>query len=296
MKRLLSLFLLSVSIPLVAAEPTAQQRRMELARQYLVAIDMPHRIDLLIDRYLLSYEREVLSDRELVELNDSKSAGGNEARAFFEHCRQLVRERLDVKKTIENVFVPLYAKSYSEDELREMVAFFTSTVGKKVIHQQDALEETAMRDQQASIPALVESAIGQAKQEHEKTNPWKSTMADLRTLATATEAYATDTNRYPDVRSLEELKALLQPIYLSRMSEKDGWGNAFLYLGSPDGQHYRFASAGSDGRFEASTERIEDLDPQTPPRVGDSSASDIVYQDGIFVQIPREAVEPRQHD
>src|SRR5438045_5927489 len=71
-----------------------------------------------------------------------------------------------------------------------------------------------------AIPNLL-TAMQRSKQ--------KRSMADLRTIATATEAYATDTNRYPRVTSIEELRALIQPRYIKVMPIVDGWGHTYRY-------------------------------------------------------------------
>src|SRR4051812_8099624 len=56
-----------------------------------------------------------------------------------------------------------------------------------------------------AIPNLL-TAMQRSKQ--------KRTIADLRTIATAIEAYSSDKNAYPSVSSVEELKPLLVPTYI----------------------------------------------------------------------------------
>jgi hypothetical protein len=73
------------------------------------------------------------------------------------------------------------------------------------------------------------------------------TMSDLRSLATAVEAYAVDHKSYPSVTTLGELLSLIQPIYIRKAPAVDAWGHAYVYIPSADGKSYRLVSPGSDG-------------------------------------------------
>jgi len=108
-------------------------------------------------------------------------------------------------------------------------------------------------------------------------------MANLRTLATALEAYATDTNEYPNT-SLGGLKELLEPTYVKEMPMKDSWGNEFAYVASPDHNYYRFVSAGADGIFEWDSRRI--VLEEREIRYRENLKDDIIFADGAFVQAP----------
>jgi hypothetical protein len=111
----------------------------------------------------------------------------------------------------------------------------------------------------------------------------KKTMADLRTIATALEARATDTNDYPESCDMETLRKLLEPTYVRRMPSRDAWGHDFVYVGTPNHQFYRFVSAGADGVIEARSRQIDDVTPHETDRYGE----DIIFQNGEFLQYPR---------
>lgn len=114
----------------------------------------------------------------------------------------------------------------------------------------------------------------------------KRTMADLRTLASAVEARAMDTNDYPVVHSLDELAHLLEPKYVKKMPRTDGWGKPLRYeawkeAGDSVPQHYGISSAGADGLFEKASARQYAANTAT-----DRFARDIVYSNGEFLQYP----------
>ena len=109
----------------------------------------------------------------------------------------------------------------------------------------------------------------------------RTTTSNMRTLAQSVEALATDTNEYP-VLSFDDLSNVVSPRYIKAVPKLDAWGNPFFYIG--DGDHYRFVSAGADGKFEEGS-RALDL-TASEPRAVDSAATDIIYQDGRFLQYP----------
>ena len=76
------------------------------------------------------------------------------------------------------------------------------------------------------------------------------TMSDMRTLATAIEAYAVDHKAYPAAATIEALVPSIQPSFMKKAPTVDAWGHAFAYVPAADGQSYRLVSAGSDGKTD----------------------------------------------
>jgi type II secretion system protein G len=133
-----------------------------------------------------------------------------------------------------------------------------------------------------AIPNLL-NAVQRGKQ--------KRTMSDMRTVATATEAYAVDNNTYPPgacttanytTTSMQftatNSMSLLVPTYIMNPVRKDGWDNAFYYGTPADDQQYVLASGG----------RNKSIDSITCVTTTNFN-SDIVYSNGGFVQFPEGA-------
>jgi hypothetical protein len=76
------------------------------------------------------------------------------------------------------------------------------------------------------------------------------TMSDLRSLATAVEAYAVDNTSYPAAATLAALIPMIEPTYIRKAPAVDAWGNAYVYVPSADGRSYRLISGGSDGKAD----------------------------------------------
>jgi general secretion pathway protein G len=135
-----------------------------------------------------------------------------------------------------------------------------------------------------AIPNLL-TAMQRSKQ--------KRTMADMRSIATAWEARATDTNRYnaagavtfPSNEFTAGLSGVLAPTYIKQLPAKDGWGNVWYYytdqaMGvSTAAQQYYIRSTGKDGKKDGTP-------PGGPTTTFDS---DLIYTNGTFVQYPEGA-------
>ncbi len=128
------------------------------------------------------------------------------------------------------------------------------------------------------------NAIQRAKQ--------KRSMADMRSLATAIEAYATDQNYYPAAAgytlpsglslptgTLGPVPDSLSPTYLRVVPLVDGWSSYYTYGTSTSQTDFVVRSAGADGALDSS------------PIWGLTTNfnADIILVDGTFVQYPEGA-------
>ena len=135
-----------------------------------------------------------------------------------------------------------------------------------------------------AIPNLL-NAIQRAKQ--------KRTMADMRSIGTAVEAYAIDHNFYPPAAAAttafpsgitapgtDVTGANIQPIYIAHVPVKDGWNKAFQYNYYPTAVStasvYSLLSYGKDGTVEG----VNVAGATT------SFNSDIIFANGQFTRYP----------
>ena len=71
----------------------------------------------------------------------------------------------------------------------------------------------------------------------------------MQSLATAIEAYMTDSNKAPDVAAADALVPLLVPTYSSELRLRDGWDTPLRYVRT-GAQSFRIVSAGADREFD----------------------------------------------
>jgi type II secretory pathway pseudopilin PulG len=122
----------------------------------------------------------------------------------------------------------------------------------------------------------------------------KRTMADLRNVGTALEAYRVDHDgAVPAVDSMDDLAAELEAAYIDTVPRLDGWKNPILYtcwgLDSDRGcDSYVLASAGRDGAFEHDDLGAYDAATFDPADYD----HDLVYGDGLFLRHPEYLRDP----
>jgi general secretion pathway protein G len=126
-----------------------------------------------------------------------------------------------------------------------------------------------------AIPNLL-TAMARSKQ--------KRTMADMRTIATAWEARATDTNKYSaagacsipsTTATTAAMGTMLSPTYIKVLPPNDGWNTGWEYRVSA--QSYGVISYGKDSAKEGATYACG---PTT------NFDCDIVYSEGSFLRYP----------
>jgi general secretion pathway protein G len=121
----------------------------------------------------------------------------------------------------------------------------------------------------------------------------KRTMADMKSVAMALEAYSADNNFYPrgqegSSEAFVTMCSYIEPTYIKRAPRLDGWQKGIMYWGGWDdgkgggntlkkpGEGYWLISTGSDGVKEGDYP----MGPQS------NFTADIVYANGAFLQWP----------
>lgn len=285
MRPLLIALVATFALSLFATEPNPSKRQRALIEEYLELTNASGTQRSAMDTVFAQIEKQIV---------DAASAEGGgpekveEAKALFATFREHVAG-IDLEGPIREATIRTYARHFSEEELTDLVAFYRTPTGSKSIEVLPQLMREQMETGMVHLGPKIDEAMSKAMEERERTRPWRRTMADLRSVATALEAYATDNDRYPDA-DYAGLKPLLEPVYIRKFPEQDIWGHAYAYVASPDGTQYRFVSAGSDGVFEWDSRRITPATTDaTPVRYRDSLEDDVVFANGGFVQLPVQA-------
>jgi general secretion pathway protein G len=124
-----------------------------------------------------------------------------------------------------------------------------------------------------AIPNLL-NAINRGRQ--------KRSMADLRTVGTAVEAYAVDMAFYPNFTEGAvdgTFRGFLEPTYVKTVPRQDGWRTVFY--ASSQSRFYTLASAARDKQLEGGL-----TSATYNGRVTTDMDCDIVYSNGSFMSYP----------
>jgi len=121
-----------------------------------------------------------------------------------------------------------------------------------------------------AIPNLL-NAINRGRQ--------RRSMADIRSIGTALEAYSVDFNYYPKVSltdvAVTGLQTYLEPTYIKKLPKTDGWNRDIMVINDANGTSYTLYSRGKNGQKDTWSQG-----PKT------SFDDDIVFANGQFYQWP----------
>src|ERR1051326_6325339 len=118
MRRLAALLLLAVAVPLLAEPPAPSARQKDLIEQLLTLSHVDETVRLIVDSML-----EQLGPT----LDETRTAEGKQA---IDRYRELVREKIDYKQFVRDVYGPLYAKYFTEEKLADLAVFSKSRTGR----------------------------------------------------------------------------------------------------------------------------------------------------------------------
>jgi len=219
-------------------------------------------------------------------------SGDADAKWAVDRFRELIRQEIDFKGLTRDLMMQVYPKYFTDDDLEQIVAFYRSSTGQKMIDTMPALLRDSMQLSQEELTGKMTAIIKQVSDEQEKRKPWQRTMRDITALATAVEAYAADhDDTYPQTDDFVALAGAIGH-YAKDLPSKDVWGNTYAYAASPDGKHYRIISAGSDGNFEWDSRRIA-ASASGQTRYSDRAEDDLIYADGEWLQLPKASKGPK---
>jgi general secretion pathway protein G len=113
----------------------------------------------------------------------------------------------------------------------------------------------------------------------------RRTVADIRTIAMAWEARASEMQSYgiagydfPDTAiAYDDLNSALSPTYSRTVPKLDGWGRPFEFATGAGPKQYAIRSAGRDGVMETTEITAGEVD---------NPDCDIIYGNGSFITYP----------
>ena len=210
--------------------------------------------------------------------------------AAISRVRSSMRTRIGNPETLHQTVAAALDETFTPQELKTLQTFLGTSAGRKalpVLVELDRLVWEAVSEEgQAEITRIVDETTGGSRSHDAAV---KRTMSDIRSIYTATEGYAADQDRYPNVLDYSGLAQAVSPRYIRRVPQTDGWGEPFVYVMSGDGTRYRFISGGADKKIDFAS-RTLGIDGGDPILTTDPAA-DIIFENGAFVQLPQWIVE-----
>ncbi|OGF67976.1 MAG: hypothetical protein A2Y62_22045 [Candidatus Fischerbacteria bacterium RBG_13_37_8] len=184
----------------------------------------------------------------------------NTFRHFRKEGEVIIQVVVNPQKVTEIIKYATEVAGVADDQTRTNLASFTKKLEKSstlLAFQAVSLDDTIFTE--STIPSalydmyywLILSSMNEGLNRGKQTK----TIAQMRTLSTALEAYLADNNEYPPLKkkkisgTMEEvLKAILEKEgIISEVPLADDWGNAFFYE-KTDTDTYTLTSYGRDGK------------------------------------------------
>lgn len=188
----------------------------------------------------------------------------------------------EIQATVRNALVDVYASRFTEAELTELIAFYSTPTGKKLARLSPELLRESAEKSRAALEPLI-------RRERDRLAPWIGTMTSMRKIGEALERYVIENGEYPKT-GFSGLKRLI-----GELPEKDAWGNEFYFITSRYGHHYRLVSPGADGLYEPDSRDIpDDGDHFDEPVLTNDLKFDLILVNGMFMQLPRIAADGGQ--
>ena len=181
---LLSFFVVSVRAqdPPASATPSISPEKQALIRELLELTSSQKTIDAMfkaqadqVDKELPQLVWQAVSgmpelksltpaQREEVRLKVLSSPLGPGKRMY-----ELIQAKIDFHKLIEDISLPLHDKYFTESELRDLVAFYKSPTGKRVIEvMPNLLTATMNQTAEAILPRMIAITTQIQKEETER--------------------------------------------------------------------------------------------------------------------------------
>lgn len=123
-------------------------------------------VDLTLAQLAPAYETVVeevlvsevdLSDQQKQALRSHLANFGRFSRTF----RERFPERVDMSQLLESVYVPLYDQSFSTQELQEIVVFYRTPTGRKVVEVLPRLLQQGMEQTLPAVQPKVMALVGE---------------------------------------------------------------------------------------------------------------------------------------
>ena len=181
--RFLFVSVLLLSLGLVAAsQAPASEEKSKLIGELVLVMKMDRQFPDIMDTMLKGMETTYpvgfnaavdgnanLSPQQKKAL---KASAGDRFVAFSQKFRKRLAEAIDYSKYIREAIYPLYDKFYSEQELRDLIAFYKTPTGQKVVDTLPALlAESNVAAREKFLPQLFPLIEEMVKEDFEQIAP-----------------------------------------------------------------------------------------------------------------------------
>lgn len=171
---------LAFGVAVIAQAPPSESKNKlvtELVQVMKMDRQFPEMMDTMLkgmeSTYPIGFEAAVDSMNLSPEQKKAaKATAGDRFIAFSQKFRKRMAEAIDYNKYIREAIYPLYDKFYSEQELRDLIAFYRTPTGQKVVDTLPALlTESNIAAKEKFLPQLLPLIEALLKEEFQQIEP-----------------------------------------------------------------------------------------------------------------------------
>ena len=175
-------FILFISTVAVSAQAAISEEKRVLISELVTIFKMDRQMLEITDgilkemqnTYPVSFAAAIDARNDLSEVQKEKlKASSTESfRAFTGKFRKRLAETVDYGKYIQEVVYPLYDQFYSETELKDLLVFYRSPTGQKVIESLPRLlEASQLLAREKLLPKILPIITEIVQEEFQKSGP-----------------------------------------------------------------------------------------------------------------------------
>lgn len=179
LKSVLTLALLILGLSATAsAQNTITPEKRALIKEMIVATDVQKMSDAMMKATMDQLENDTprrvadsvnsMSDLTPEERKKLIQKMTDDSARFTKRFRELMKEKLDWVQLIEELMYPIVDKYYTEDDLKNMIVFYKSPTGRKVLEVMPQMMTEMMIRSEEIIRPKVEGIARQVLEEEEK--------------------------------------------------------------------------------------------------------------------------------
>ncbi len=161
------------------SQSAISEEKTKLIGEMIIVMKMDQQFPEIVDGMLKEMEKSFpIGFNAAVEGNNSltpeqkaelKTTSGERFVAFSQKFRKRLSEKIDYSKYIREAAFPLYDKFYTEQELKDLIAFYKTTTGQKLITTLPALlAESNKTATEKFVPMLIPIVQDLIKEEFEQ--------------------------------------------------------------------------------------------------------------------------------
>src|SRR5688572_8508909 len=156
--------LAALSLPLFATEPNPSPRQRILVEKLLEATNMNRAGVAMIDAMFAQIEKQSL---DAARANGNRPEDIAEAMEIFAAFRQKA-SKIDFAGLMQEAYIRIYSKYFTESELEDLLAFHTTPTGRKSIEVLPDLMREGMEAGARDLAPKIDQVMAEVTAEHEK--------------------------------------------------------------------------------------------------------------------------------